>query len=336
MRDDLVLVTGGAGYIGSHLVRKLLRQGYRVRVLDKFIYGEHGLSELRNDPNVEVRYGDICNIRDVVQAVSGVRAVVALAALVGDAACDLDPREALMTNFEATRCLLESCREAGVQRLVFASSCSVYGANGSELLHENSHLNPVSLYARTRIMSEEVLLHEHGPVEVVILRLSTVCGLSPRMRFDLMVNTITARAMVEGRVRIVGASQWRPHIHVQDAAEAFLAGVEAPSAVASGGVFNVGADHLNFTVGEVADKVVEQVPGTVVEYFDRIEDRRSYRVCFDHIRDHLGFRPLHTVDDAIREVRTVLETGEVGDYGDEVYHNVKQLQRNSRQQTLSA
>jgi len=331
MRDDIVLVTGGAGYIGSHLVRKLLQLGYRVRVLDKFLYGEHGVAELRGDPNLELRYGDICNIRDVVQAVSGVRAVVALAALVGDAACDLDPREALTTNFESTRCLLESCREAGVERLVFASSCSVYGANGSELLREDSHLNPVSLYARTRIMSEEVLLQEHGRVEVVILRLATVCGLSPRMRFDLMVNTITARASVDGRVRIVGANQWRPHIHVQDAAEAFLRAVEAPSASAAGGVFNVGAEHLNFTVGEIAEKVVSQIPGTVVEYFDRIEDRRSYRVAFDHIQDTLGFEPTWTVDDAIREVRTVLQTGQVRNYGDEVYHNVKQLQRNNRQ-----
>lgn len=331
MQEEVVLVTGGAGYIGSHLVRKLLQRGYKVRVLDKFLYGEHGITELRGDPRLELRYGDICNIRDVVQAVNGVRAVVALAALVGDAACDLDPQEALTTNFEATRCLLESSRDAGVQRLVFASSCSVYGANGDDLLHEHSHLNPVSLYARTRIMSEEVLLHEHGPVEVVILRLSTVCGLSPRMRFDLMVNTITARASVEGRIRIVGANQWRPHIHVQDAADAFVCAVEAPSSAAAGGTFNVGGEHLNFTIGEVADKVVRQIPGTVIEYFDRIEDRRSYRVAFNHIRDVLGFTPLRTVDDAIREVRAVLQTGEVRDYGAEVYHNVKQLQRNSRQ-----
>jgi nucleoside-diphosphate-sugar epimerase len=331
MRDNVVLVTGGAGYIGSHLVRKLLQRGYHVRVLDKFLYGEHGVAELRGDPNVELRYGDICNIRDVVQAVNGVRTVVALAALVGDAACDLDPREALTTNFESTRCLLESCREVGVQRLVFASSCSVYGANGNDLLREGSHLNPVSLYARTRIMSEEVLLQERGPVEIVILRLSTVCGLSRRMRFDLMVNTITARASVEGRVRVVGASQWRPHIHVQDAAEAFLLAVESPSAVVADEIFNVGAESLNFTVGQVADKVAEQIPGTVIEYFDHIEDRRSYRVAFDRIREKLGFVPGRSVDDAIREVRTVLQTGEVRNYADEVYHNVKSLQRNSRQ-----
>jgi nucleoside-diphosphate-sugar epimerase len=331
MRDNVVLVTGGAGYIGSHLVRKLLQHGYHVRVLDKFLYGEHGIAELRGEPHLELRYGDICNIRDVVQAVNGVCAVVALAALVGDAACDLDPREAVTTNFEATRCLLESCREVGVGRLVFASSCSVYGANGNHVLRENSQLNPVSLYARTRIMSEEVLLQEHGPVEVVILRLATVCGLSPRMRFDLMVNTITARASVEGRVRIVGATQWRPHIHVQDAAGAFLLAVEAPSSVAADQVYNVGADSLNFTVGEIANKVLEQIPGTVVEYFDRIEDRRSYRVGFERIREKLGFVPGRNVDDAIREVRTVLQTGEVRDYADEVYHNVKRLQRNSRQ-----
>lgn len=327
MGKETVLVTGGAGYIGSHLVRQLIEGGYRVRVLDKFIYGEHGLASLRNDPNLDLRYGDICNIRDVVQSVSGVSAVVALAALVGDAACDLDPREAQMTNFESTRVMLDACKEAGVRRLVFASSCSVYGANGNDILTETSELNPVSLYARTRIMSEDVLLKEHGAVEVVILRLSTVCGLSPRMRFDLMVNTITARASVDRRVRVIGASQWRPHIHVQDAAAAFRRAVEAPASSAAGQIFNVGHESQNFTIGEVADKVVAQVPGTEVEYSDNIEDRRSYRVSFERIRNGLGFEPSMTVDDAIREVRELLDSGAVPNYGDEVYHNVKQLRR---------
>jgi nucleoside-diphosphate-sugar epimerase len=330
MREGVILVTGGAGYIGSHLVRKLLEQGYRVRVLEKFLYGEQGLADIDGESRLEVQYGDICDPRTVSRAVKGAQAVIALAALVGDGACDLDPESTMEVNFESTRTMLEASRESDVQRLVFASSCSVYGANGKELVHEDSHLNPVSLYARTRIMSEELLLRECGPVEVVILRLSTVCGWSPRMRFDLMVNTITARALVDGSVKILGASQWRPHIHVQDAAEAFLLAATNAPREAVGGTFNIGGQHLNFTIGEIADKVAEQIPAVNVEYQDHIEDRRSYRVAFDRARDVLGFVPCRNVDDAIREVRMSLADGEVGDYKDEIYHNLKWLQRNNR------
>jgi nucleoside-diphosphate-sugar epimerase len=329
MRDGIILVTGGAGYIGTHLVRKLLEQGYRVRVLEKFLYGERGLAEVAGEPRLEIQYGDVCDSKAVSKALAGVRSVVALAALVGDAACDLDPDFTMDVNFESTRTLLAGCRDNGVQRLVFASSCSVYGANGTELVHEDSHLNPVSLYARTRIMSEELLLRECGPIEVIILRLSTVCGWSPRMRFDLMVNTITARAQVERTVKILGAGQWRPHIHVQDAAEAFLlAATDAPDE-AVGGVFNIGGQHLNFTIGEIASKVTEQIPDVNVEYDEHVEDRRSYRVAFDRARDVLGFVPARTVDDAIREVRKVIAEGDVNDYKDEIYHNLKWLQRSS-------
>ena len=327
MANDLVLVTGGAGYVGTHLTRQLLENGCRVRVLDKFLYGDHGLADVRHHPRLEVQIGDVCNLRDVAHAVQGARAVVALAALVGDPACEVDPREALIVNFESTRSLLDASRAAGIERFVFASSCSVYGANGHELLHEDSHLNPVSLYARTRIMSEEVLLQECGPVEVIILRLSTVCGVSSRMRFDLMVNAITAHAVMDQRVHITGVDQWRPHLHVQDAAAAFALAVRAPAGVARGGIFNVGHESQNFTIGEIAEKVVRTLPDTVVEYANGTGDRRSYRVSFARIRETLGFVPKFTVDDAIAEVRSVLAAGGIPDYQDEVYHNVKWLRR---------
>jgi nucleoside-diphosphate-sugar epimerase len=333
MSDETVLVTGGAGYIGSHLIRNLLERGYRVRVLDNFLYGDQGLAELSGAPGLEIREGDICRPDDMHAAVRGVRSVVALAALVGDAACDLDPDDAVAVNFESTRTTVQACREAGVGRLVFASSCSVYGANGSELLTEDSHLNPVSLYARTRVLSEQLLLQQRDSLEVVILRLSTVCGLSPRMRFDLMVNTITARAAIDGRVRVVGAPQWRPHIHVLDAAEAFALAVEAPGANVAGEILNVGGEHLNFTVGEIAERVSRYLPETRIEYADGNGDSRSYRVGFDRVRSRLGFTPQRSVDDAIEEVCQTLAAGTVVNYTDDVYHNLQRLRRVLQQRT---
>jgi nucleoside-diphosphate-sugar epimerase len=328
MPSDLVLVTGGAGYIGSHLVRKLLARGFRVRVLEKFLYGDQGLRDVEGERGLEIRNGDICSRRDMLAAVKDARAVIALAALVGDPACEIDHDETMRTNFESTKVLLEAGRQGGVQRLVFASSCSVYGANGDGLLDENSWLNPVSLYARTRIMSEELLTRERGDLETIILRLSTVCGLSPRMRFDLMVNTITARAVVDGQVRILGPSQWRPHIHVQDAAEAFLcAAVDARPEFAQGNIYNTGGDTENFTIAEVAEKVTAAIPNVQVEYVDGVDDLRSYRVSFARIREGLGFVPQLTVDDAIREIREALESGAVTNYADDIYSNLKWLRR---------
>jgi len=326
---DLILVTGGAGYVGSHLTRKLLARGHRVRVLDTFVYGNHGLDEVTDDSNLELIQGDVCSERDLLSAVQGARAVVALAAIVGDAACDLDPERTIAINYESTRLTLSACQRAGVERLVFASSCSVYGANGSEFLHEGSHLNPVSLYARTRIMSEEILLNQ-SQVEVIILRLATVCGVSPRMRFDLMVNTMTACAIAQGAIRVSGAKQWRPHVHVQDAAEAFRVAVEAPMPKEK--VFNVGSDDQNFTVGDIAERVAARIPDTSIEYAPNGHDLRSYRVTCDRICSELGFSPSRTVDDAIVEIDDLVSSGAVRDFRHEQFHNAKWLSANGRLQ----
>lgn len=322
---NTVLVTGGAGFVGSHLTRRLLERGHRVRVLESFVYGDASIGDLRGNPNLEVMQGDICDRQDLRRATKGVRGVIALAALVGDPACELYPERTMAVNYQSTRDTVAACRENGVERIVFASSCSVYGANGDNYLHEDSLQNPVSLYARTRIMSEDYLL-EQTDLDVLILRLSTVCGVSSRMRFDLMVNTMTAHAVADGTVRVQGADQWRPHLHVEDAAEAFMMAYET-SAVRRG-VFNVGTDEENFTIGEVAEKVAAIVPGAVVEYSQGSSDKRSYRVSFERIRSVLGFRGKHTVEDAIKGVCSLLKSGVIRDFRDSQYNNAKWLSNN--------
>jgi len=335
-RARRVLVTGGAGYIGSHLTRMLLDRGYHVRVLDRFDYGGAGLTGVQH-PGLEVVHGDICNSRDLGQAVRGVDAVVALAAIVGDPACNLDPEETINLNYTATKMLIDACNLHSVRRLVFASSCSVYGANGHALLTEQSRLNPVSLYARTRVLSENVLFDRCGDVETVVLRLSTVFGLSPRMRFDLVVNTLTAQAVIDHHISIFGGSQWRPNVHCRDAARAFIVALEAPATAVGGEVFNVGGDRLNHRIRDLGRMVAEIVGGVEVRSTGEATDPRDYRVSFEKTRRILGFEPELSVADGIREVAAAVR-GEpaLQQYKESVYHNVEALERRLKRQPHGA
>jgi nucleoside-diphosphate-sugar epimerase len=324
-KDDVVLVTGGEGYVGSHLVRMLLEKGYRVRVLDTFLFGDAGLAGCKEDPNLEIVEGDICNIRDMIRATKDAKAVIALAALVGDAACDLNHDETVAINIESTKILSNVVQlTPSIERVVFASSCSVYGATEGLVLNEGSRLNPVSFYARSRIVSEGILARELDDRSVVTLRLGTVFGGSERMRLDLMINTMTHRAVTTGKITVTGGEAWRPHVHVRDVAQGFLLAAEAPHEKATGETFNVGSDQNNYTISETAVMVAAQIPGTTIDYHDVVEDLRSYRVSFDKIRHVLGFAARYRIEDGVREVQSLLER-EGFDAADPVYSNLKYL-----------
>jgi nucleoside-diphosphate-sugar epimerase len=302
-KKKTVLITGGAGYIGAHLVRLFLKKGYRVTILDKFVYGDAGINDIVHDSNLKVIEGDIANIQDVTSAVKNVNTVVALAAIVGDPACGLDAEETLNLNYEGTKILLEACEFYDIERLVFASSCSVYGgSSGQQILNEESPINPVSLYARTRIYSENHILERSHNVTPVILRLSTVFGLSPRMRYDLVVNILVARGLIKGEFQVFGGEQWRPFIHCKDAAEAFYHATITDIAKVKNQIFNVGRNNLNYTIAQIADVVAEEVGDVKVLFDNQANDQRNYRVSFDKIANSLGYVPQYDLRQGIREL----------------------------------
>jgi nucleoside-diphosphate-sugar epimerase len=213
-----------------------------------------------------------------------------------------------------------------VKRFVFASSCSVYGAS-DELMTEASTVSPVSLYAETKVDSEKELLAATGEgFHPTILRFSTIFGLSPRPRFDLVVNLLTAKAVKEGLVTIFNGEQWRPFLHVADAAESIVRILEAPADVVAGQTYNVGDDSLNCTLTGVAEKIREEFPSVRVEHVNNA-DRRNYRVSFRKISDELGFSCSRTLEDGMRELKVAFENGLILDYHLPLYSNAKFLQQ---------
>lgn len=306
-----VLVTGGAGYLGSTVVLQLLRMGLKVRVLDSLLFGETPLEALRGHSNCELIRGDVRDVEVVVRTMTGCDAVIHLAGIVGDHACDKNRQLAQEVNRAATRMMTDIAPRCGVRRFLFASSCSVYGSS-AERVDESSALRPLSLYAQTKIDSERILLasctRDFSPT---VLRLGTLFGLSARMRFDLVVNLLVARAIFTGRIMINNGWQWRPFVHVRDAARAFIDCLLARGELVSGEVFNAGSNELNLRIQDVGEAVVQAVPCTVITAVDNRADRRSYRVSFDKIRRRLEFACAETLEGGMREVAAAIRTGGV-------------------------
>jgi nucleoside-diphosphate-sugar epimerase len=306
------------------LVERLLEKGCHVRVLDALLYGDEPLRSSRANPDFELMVGDCPNIQDVVKAIHGVESIVHLAAIVGDPACNQDAESALEINYAATRMLIEIAKGHGIRRLIFASSCSVYGAT-DELMDESSAVHPISLYGQTKVDSEKALLAARSAsFHPTILRYATVFGLGYRPRFDLVVNLLTAKARQEGLITIFNGEQWRPFIHVRDLVEATACVLEAPLQLVSGEVFNIGDSSLNHTLADVGDAIRKVFPETRVEHIEN-SDRRNYRVSFDKLHSRLGFRARHTLPDGILEIKKAFDDGLIEDYSDVRYHNQRFL-----------
>ncbi len=321
----LVLVIGGAGYIGSAFLPKLLEKGYQVRLLDLLLYGTEPIEDLLDHPHLEIMQADFRQIDKVVEAMRDVDAVIHLGGIVGDPASALDEGLTIDINLIATRMIAEVAKGSGVGRFIFASSCSVYGAS-EEQLNERSGLHPVSLYARSKIASEKVLLSmADDHFAPVTLRFGTIYGLSGRTRFDLVVNLLTAQAVFDREIHIFGGDQWRPFLHVGDAARAILMALEAPRSLVSNQIFNVGSSEQNYTIRQIGKMIESFVPeATVVENMENA-DLRNYWVDFSKIHDTLGFAPEWTVERGVQQVIDAIQSGKVSDYRDAKYSNVKFL-----------
>jgi len=319
-----VLVTGGAGYVGSTLVPELLAAGHSVRVLDSLLHGGQALLPVWTHPCFEFVRGDVRDDPIVRQAVAGMEAVVHLAAIVGDPACARQPDTARDVNQVASLALLDAARRAGVGRFLFASTCSNYGkmAESDGYVDESSDLRPVSLYAETKVAVERAMLADGIDVTAMTpLRFATVFGVSPRMRFDLTVNEFTMEMVLREKLVVFGEQFWRPYVHVRDAARAIAAVLQAPEQQVRGQVFNVGATTENYQKQQIVDRIRPIAPNAVVEFVKRTEDPRDYRVSFARINKTLGFEVSRTLDDGIREVARLVRDGVVGDASHPSYRN---------------
>jgi nucleoside-diphosphate-sugar epimerase len=323
---EKVLVIGGAGYLGSILTEELLAHEYPVIILDNFIYGKRSIEHFKNDKRVEIINGDIRNIETVNATVNGVVSVILLAAVVGDPASASRPEQTVETNYLASQMLASACKLKGINRFIYASTCSVYGI-GQKVLDESAPLNPVSLYAKTKISSEQSILSMmDNYFAPTILRMSTLYGYSPRMRFDLVVNTMTMTAYLEKQIKVFGGEQWRPLLHVTDAANAYINVLESDIDLIRGKIYNVGSEAQNYRIKDVASNIAETISElshkkipVVIEKSNI--DARDYRVSFKRIQDELGFQVKHTVSGASKEIYEKLCTGIIKDPRQKVYYN---------------
>ena len=323
---ERILVTGGAGYVGSMLLRELLKEGFRVMCLDTLKFGGESLIGVWGTPEFEFVNCDITDFAavDKILETNEPAGVVHLAAIVGDPACKREPELANRTNWEASAHLLEKCMERNIPRFVFASTCSNYGkmVDPESYVTEESPLAPVSLYAELKVMFENLILKEIPKKRdfcPTSLRFSTVYGMSARMRFDLTVNEFT-KDLAKGKELVVFGEQfWRPYCHVKDFSQAILRVLRAPVEKVAYEVFNVGDTEENYTKQMIVEEIRKQIPESRIKYVKKNEDPRDYRVDFSKIKEALDFKVTKRVPDGVREVKEIVELGVISNPEEQRY-----------------
>lgn len=306
-----ILVTGGAGYIGSVLCGELLNTGYKVVCLDRFFFGKDSIKHYLNDANFSIIQKDI---RDIdTKDFNNIEIVIDLAGISNDPACDLDSNLTIDINLNGVLNIVKKAKEAGISRYIFSSSCSIYGAGLKEQLDEESELNPISLYAKLKIDAEkEIKALTDKNFCVTFLRNATIYGVSRRMRFDLILNIMTMHAIKNKRIIVLGGGkQWRPLVHVRDVAKAYIVVLESDKKIINGEVFNVGATHQNFQVEQIAQMIQQEIPMTEIIIAPDDADKRDYNINFNKIKKVLNFDAKYDLIYGIREVKNAILNGEI-------------------------
>lgn len=319
-----VLVTGGAGYVGSRLVPRLIEEGYEVSVLDLYIYGEV-FSDLKGNPKLTETKGDLRDPEAVAKAIKGCDAVIHLACISNDPSFDLNPDLGKSINFDCFRPLVQAAKKEGAKRFIYASSSSVYGVKSDPEVTEDLPLEPLTDYSKFKAMCEEVLWEEREPgFTCVTIRPATVCGYATRLRLDLTVNILTNFAVNKGFITVFGGDQLRPNIHIDDMVDAYLLLLSAPAEAIDGKTFNAG--YENHSVMDIA-KMVKNVVGSSVDIkVEPTNDHRSYQVSSKKIKNELGFTAKRTIEDAIRDLHNAFQAGKIpNSFDDDRYFNIKRM-----------
>lgn len=322
-----VLVTGGAGYVGAALVPALLDAGYAVKVLDLYLYGDDVLDAVKGNPKLEQIKGDMRDHKLLERIIPGCDAVIHLACISNDPSFELDPGLGKSINYDAFIDLVKVSKASGVKRFIYASSSSVYGIKPEQNVTEDLPLEPLTDYSKYKAMCEEVLQKERAPgFTVLTVRPSTVCGYSPRLRLDVVVNILTNNAVNTRKIKVFGGEQMRPNLHIDDMVRLYVEALGWPAEKIDGRIYNVG--YHNFKVREIAD-MVRKVVGPDIEIITTpTDDNRSYHVSSARIQRELGFAAERSIEDAVRDLQNAFKANLVPDsMTDDRYYNIKRMQR---------